>query len=126
MRPKTMRKAGDLVLIGVIAVFALCALARSRFFAAEGTWVSVQVDGTVLQPVPLSASDTLLIAGPLGVTRVIIDGGSVWVDEAPCPGKICKAAGKISRAGQSIVCVPNRIVITVTGKRRPGIDAITM
>lgn len=124
---RTIRsRPGDLVLIGVIALFAVVALTRYRFFAAEGAWVSIQAGDTTLQPIALAGTDTLSVTGPAGVTRIIIAGGSVRVDEAPCPRQICKAAGKISRAGESIICVPNRIVISVQGRRRTEIDAITM
>ena len=35
---------------------------------------------------------------------------------ADCPDQICVKTGSISRSGQSIVCAPNRVVVTVTGE----------
>ena len=119
-------KPGDYILIAVIAVSGILALVSSRFFAAEGTWVCIQAEGRPMQRIRITAADTLLIPGPAGVTRVIIGGHAVWIEEAPCPRKICRAAGKIHRAGETVICVPNRIVITVEGGPRNEIDAVTM
>lgn len=47
---------------------------------------------------------------------VHIEGGEVWVTDADCPDKTCVAVGRISRAGQSIVCLPSGVVVTITGE----------
>lgn len=46
---------------------------------------------------------------------VHIEDGRVWVTDADCPDKLCEHTGAISRAGQQIVCLPNAVVITLTG-----------
>ncbi len=47
---------------------------------------------------------------------VHIEGGAVWVTDADCPDKTCVAVGKIDRAGQSIVCLPSGVVVTILGE----------
>ena len=47
---------------------------------------------------------------------VHIEGGYVWVTDSDCKDGTCEHTGKISRAGQSIVCLPNNVVITIGGK----------
>ena len=44
---------------------------------------------------------------------VRICGGSVRVSESDCPGQDCVRTGSISRAGQSIVCLPAQVVISL-------------
>ena len=55
--------------------------------------------------------------------RVIVEKGAIRVCDADCPDKICEERGAISKAGQTIVCLPNRIVIKVLGKGE--VEAIT-
>lgn len=45
----------------------------------------------------------------------IADGG-VEVKAADCPDQVCVNTGKITRRGQSIICVPNRVSIQITGE----------
>lgn len=47
---------------------------------------------------------------------VHVDGGRVWVTDADCPDKTCEHTGIITRAGQSIVCLPNGVVVSISGK----------
>lgn len=47
---------------------------------------------------------------------VHIKSGKVWVTDADCGDKTCVHTGAISRSGQSIVCLPNGIVISVSGE----------
>lgn len=48
------------------------------------------------------------------------DGPCVRVSESNCPTQDCVHTGEISRAGQSIVCLPARIVIQLEGGADSG------
>ena len=51
-----------------------------------------------------------------GYTLVVsADGDGVWVSDSDCPTQDCVRTGTISRSGQSIVCLPARIIIQLTG-----------
>ena len=50
-----------------------------------------------------------------GHNKVIIGDGVVWMEEADCPDKLCVNQGRISKAGQTIICLPNRIMVTIIG-----------
>ena len=43
--------------------------------------------------------------------------------EAGRPDKLCVKQGEISKAGESIICLPNRIIVSVEGGEESGIDA---
>ena len=51
-----------------------------------------------------------------GVNWLHIENGQAWVTEASCPDKVCVHMGKISQPGQTIVCLPNQVVIEVVGE----------
>lgn len=80
----------------------------------------------------LTPSQLVEARGPLGVTRVVIDGeGGARVLSSPCPLKICVRAGRLERPGQVAACVPNRVAVTLTGEGAGspqqddgGVDAI--
>ena len=56
---------------------------------------------------------------------VEVEPGRIRVAESTCPGGDCVHTGWVSRAGGRIICLPNRLVITVTGERSQEFDAVT-
>ncbi len=72
---------------------------------------------------PLGADREVGIPGPLGTTRVHIEGGSVHVTDSPCRDKICIYAGTISRKGDWIACLPNRVLIRIESRTEVEVDA---
>lgn len=50
-----------------------------------------------------------------GINILYIKYGYAYMYDADCKDKICIKQGKINVAGQSIVCLPNKISITVCG-----------
>ena len=73
----------------------------------------------------IELEDTLRVEGPLGVTTIEIAKGRVRVLDSPCPYKLCVKAGAIGKAGELVVCVPNRVVVRIEGGSRKGVDAVT-
>jgi hypothetical protein len=74
---------------------------------------------------PLDAEATLRVPGPLGETVVVMGDGGVQVVSSPCPEKICVKTGKISKPGQWIACLPNRVFISIRGRRSEQPDAVS-
>ena len=50
---------------------------------------------------------------------------SVRFVEASCRHKTCMSMGSISQAGQNLVCVPNRITVSISGTNLSNVDSIT-
>ncbi len=50
-----------------------------------------------------------------GHNKVVIAGGEVWMESADCPDKLCVGQGRISRSGQTIICLPNKTMVTIKG-----------
>lgn len=64
-----------------------------------------------------------------GYNTVHIKDGSVWIQDATCPDKVCLHQGKISKDGEIIVCLPNRLMIQIddntdTSGTKDGTDII--
>ena len=69
--------------------------------------------------------DNYKIDGLKGNVNIRIKDKSVKVIEASCKHKTCMNMSAISRAGENLVCVPNQINISITGKNSFGVDSIT-
>ncbi len=91
--------------------FGLFLLAREA-----GGHVVVWVDGEAVASYPLSVDRTVVLttgADGTGRNTLVISGGVAYVTEASCPDGICMGHRAISYRGESIVCLPNRLVVTV-------------
>ena len=56
---------------------------------------------------------------------MIRDGGA-RIEEASCPDRLCVGMGVIRRAGQSIICLPNQVVVEIVGSSGlPETDAVS-
>jgi hypothetical protein len=84
--------------------------------------VIISVDKSSNFVYPLNQNREIEIEGKLGTAKIIIEDGRVKILNSPCPLKICERKGWISKKGDFIICIPNRIVIKITGKEY---DAIT-
>ena len=123
---KDILKIGDIVLAGAVGLSILLSFFIFRFVQEEGQTVSVFVDGRQTHHLSLKDVRQIHVRGPAGVTTIHVENGYAWIDEAPCPQKICMRMGKISRTGEMVVCVPNRILLKIDGKDARNLDGITM
>ena len=119
-------KTGDLVLAGLLLTGSLFGFIRARQIVPEGRIASIYVNNRELYRLSLFESRTLIVDGCIGETCIQIDKGQIWVEKAPCPYQICKRSGKISRPGEIIVCIPNRLLIRIRGIHNKRVDSVTM
>ena len=80
-------------------------------------------DGELCLDRDISDDVTTTLTGPDGENIVVIHDNSVYVESADCPGQDCVKMGKISKAGEEIVCLPHRLVIRIEGDENV-IDAV--
>jgi hypothetical protein len=110
-----------------IFVFALLVitLISIQTYARGGGTPEIMIEAEQQWIYPLDAEATVRVPGPLGETVVEIKDGAVRVISSPCPEKICIKTGRISKPGQWIACLPNRVFISIRGKRSEQPDAIS-
>ena len=113
----------DLLLVGILLLAALLLFALTRGTRESGAEAVVTVDGTEVGRYPLSKAGTFPLNG--GTNILVIENGEAWVTEANCPDKICMGMGKISRNGDFIACLPNRLLIVVEGGEKAVVDGKT-
>lgn len=108
-------KRGDIVVIALLLALSAVIGAIMMIFSSPSSsaYAVITVDGNEICRLPLDEDCIYQI----GDTNTIeISDGTVRMIDANCPDKICIHTGEISDSGHAIVCLPNRVVISVTGK----------
>lgn len=93
---------------------------------ASGNYVEVRADGKVLYTYPLSTNRTEQIQTENGTNTFYIKEGIVYMKEADCHDKVCVNMHGISKTGETIVCLPHKLVLEIVNQNEDnGLDAIT-
>jgi len=123
---KLTPRKGDLLAAAAVLLLALgiTLLLLVRASRADRTFVQIYRDGELVKEVSLQTEQSFSVSGDYTNTVTVKD-GKIAVTHSDCPGADCVHSGWISRAGQSIVCLPNRTEIRLVGeKTEDGIDAV--
>ena len=112
-----MKKA-DVFIILLAAALSLLPLAALAGGGAGDT-VTVTVDGETVYAGPLSQDTVVELPG----NRVRIQDGAAIMEQASCPDGLCLRGGKAT-AAHPIVCLPHKVVVTVTAKEETGLDGV--
>ncbi len=105
----------DIILIGALIATGLLIVLAVWLFSGKGQIVEVRVDGRVTARYSLSQDMTVRLNGEGGSNLLVISGGEAFVQDADCPDKLCVKTGRISRQGQSVICLPHRLVVEIKG-----------
>ena len=111
-----MMKKRDFIFIGILLALSLILLAVIFLTQNDGDYVIVRVDGKEVARYDLKNDGEYPLNGGTNILK--IENGEAWMKEANCPqlsGKKCTAQGKISKEGQTITCLPNKLTVTVYG-----------
>ncbi|GAQ25979.1 lipoprotein [Tepidanaerobacter syntrophicus] len=109
---------GDKILICVVLLLSFLLLAAFQIFgfAAEKTYAVIEVNGKLFQKILLGENGSnFKLTVPAGNHKSIVevDKDKVRIIYSDCPDQDCVRQGWISRPGQIIVCLPNKIVIKI-------------
>lgn len=120
-----MKKA-DLLLVVIVLIAAAGIYFFTSAGAEKGGGVEVTVDGESKAFLPLDENDSIRIDMENGYNVVTVQDGEVMVTEADCRDQICVEHKKIRKTGETIVCLPHKLVVTITGDGPGGFDAVVM
>ena len=122
-------KKNDLILIGILMAIALAILGITRVWQKNNTpdtaMVVVTVDGAEQGRYPLNQDMEQrfdLSDGSYNILRIY--DGYAEISEASCPDQICVKHHKIHYTNETIVCLPNKLVVEIQGGEESGVDAI--
>lgn len=116
-------KRGDLLLVGVVLVVALV-LIVPRFFGNESSeklhndqkYALITVDNKEYKKVPLTKEEQMItVETSHGKNVLKVHNNGIEMHEADCADQVCKSFGFITETYETIVCLPNRVLVEIVG-----------
>lgn len=114
----------DLVLTAVIlCVAGLTVLVHAFVGGVGANRVTVRVEGAIEGTYSLSEDQEIEING--GTNRLQIKNGKASMIWADCPDQLCVHQKPVSLNHESIICLPNKVVVEVDSSADREFDAVT-
>lgn len=115
----------DIIAVGIMILLGLIVLLVVMLTQKKGEMVTVDVSGQRIVAFPLEEEREYVIQGANGGTNtLIIKDGYAWLKDASCPDGLCIHMGKIHNSSQSIICLPNEVVVGIDSDVTTDIDII--
>ncbi len=120
---------GDMILIVVILALAAAAYFGIKFYQRMSTKepvAVVTVDGDEYGRFPLDQDVKEKIELPDGAYNILmVKDGAADITDASCPDGICVNHRAISRQSETIVCLPNKVVVEIQNGEKSDVDSMT-
>lgn len=114
----------DIIVIVLLLLVAVSLLLIVTLTKKSGNVVVVEIDGVISEEFPLSVDGVFTLNG--GTNTLVIENGEAYISYSDCPDHTCEKTGRIRYVGQTIVCLPNRLSVTVQGEQTEnGVDLIS-
>ncbi|MGN0334604.1 MAG: NusG domain II-containing protein [Lachnospiraceae bacterium] len=108
-------KKNDRILISLIVLLA-AALGLISLFSLrkQGNTVTVSYDGKLTAIYSLDEEQQIELKNEDGENNtLVIQDGRASITDADCPDRLCVKQGSIQNAGETIVCLPHKLVISI-------------
>ena len=109
---KVIKKA-DIVLFLILAALGIAVTVMSLNGAEDGSVVQVSVDGKTYGVYSLNKNQTIEIKQDKSINKITIKDGHVQMSDSTCRNQVCVDTGEISKTSQSIVCLPNKVMVEI-------------
>lgn len=116
-------KKKDIALAAMIVGIALLAFLVHELIGSEGAGkVIVKVNGELEGTYSLAEDQEIEING--GTNKLSIRDGQADMIEADCPDQLCVHQKPISLQNESIICLPNKVVVEIESSENSELDAV--
>ena len=106
----------------VVVCFVICVVIYSGNIT-KGTYLTITVDGKKYGTYSLLEEQTISVGNP-AINTILIENGKARMLEAECPDQLCVKQKEIFYDKESIICLPNKVVVTVTSGMQSELDAV--
>lgn len=110
----------DIIVILSLLAVSVILLLLVFLLSKSGEYVRVSVNGEECGIYSLARDAEITINDGTNILK--IEDGKAFIISADCPDHVCVNTGKISKVGQSIICLPNKVTVTVIGNSQPDVD----
>ena len=122
MSVKDLIKKGDILII-VLCVTACLCLFASSFSSGENLTAEIYFDGELIKTQELSEIEeeyTLSVSG----CELELSKNGVRFLSSTCGDKLCTKHGILSKKGETMACVPNKVVVSIKEGKDKNFDAV--
>lgn len=85
-----------------------------RGISDGASYAVIALDGAAADRIPLDVNGRYTYPQIPGMVFTVSN-GAVSVTESGCSDKVCVRTGTVSHKGEAIICVPNKVAVTVEG-----------
>lgn len=126
IKERRFSKKDAWILLAAAVVIAVVFIIFRIVGGSAVSTVTVTVDGKEYGRYPLNSNRTVEISQNGKVTNVlVIRDGKADMTEADCPDQLCVHQKPVSKDGESIVCLPNRVIVVAENpKEERNLDGI--
>ena len=118
-------KKGDFLIFGLIIVVVITAAIGFYRTPLAASTVTIYVDSREYATYTISEGyeKEIIVKTDYGYNQVTLDSGTVAISDSDCPNYDCVQMGTISQAGDMLICLPHKLMITLEGG--DSIDALS-
>lgn len=123
MKDITLLKGDYIIIVSVIGLAFVLFYFTLGSFSGDGDIVEIYLNNEIIHSLPINKEETILIEDKFKNT-IVIKNNSVSVIHSTCPDGVCENFGSINGANESIICMPNRLIVKIVGNSEEDIDII--
>lgn len=124
MFKKNFKKA-DLIMLAVLVIIGLSASFALTFVRVGGEEVNIKVAGKLYGTYSLKKDRNVTIDMKGKTNIVSIKNGKVKMISASCANQVCVKHSAISKSGETIICLPNKVIVSITGRGESSYDSVS-
>lgn len=98
------------LIVGLIIITIILSVFIYKKQTSDNLYVEVSIDGSLANTFSLDEDIEIMLSTG---NKLIIKDGTVCIYEADCPDKLCIKQGSIDKANESIICLPNKLVVRI-------------
>ncbi len=112
-----------IIFIVLIFAWGMGIKGNKKNISPVSSLVKVSVDGNIIETRPLNKDEIIKIDNEYGLNVIEIKDGTVRMTESDCSNNDCVHMNAIHFDGESIICLPHRLVVSIDSDEEGEIDA---
>ena len=111
-----INKFDIILIIGIICISGIFIL-FNKLNSKKGTTALVYYENKLVKKIDLSIDKTYNVKGYNGNVLIVVKDNKIKVAKEKSLHHLCSKQGYISKSNETIVCLPNKIVIEIDSKK---------
>lgn len=120
-----MIKKADIILFLIILIFGFAVTWWSLSGSTDGQYVRITIAGESYGTYSLDQDQEIDIIQDGHHNHITIKNGEVSMTFSDCKNQVCVNTGAISQTKDTIVCLPNKVLIEIQSQQGGNVDVIT-